>query len=170
MHYRWWVIKWEERKQQISMQKRRDGFPVLTLKKRVKTNAWQRERGREFQITGPMYWKDLSPGSSCLSKNKERLFALHLWRFHKLLLQVLHAAFFSVQRQPGQQPHQASNPKQVKHPLPGQVWANLSHTQASFFKCVCVIIMVKVTEVVFKAVTRIVPSCKVWRWSPLWIL
>ena len=91
----------------------------------------------------PDHRSDVLKGSSCLSKNKERLFVLHLWRFHKLLLQVLHAAFFSVQRQPGQQPHQASNPKQVKHPLPGQVWANLSHTHRLHFSsvCVCVIIM-----------------------------
>ena len=29
------------------------------IKKRVKMNAWQREF--QFQITGPMYWKDLFP-------------------------------------------------------------------------------------------------------------
>ena len=33
------LVKW-----QISMQRRRDGFSVLTWKKRVKTNAWHREK------------------------------------------------------------------------------------------------------------------------------
>ena len=41
------------------MQKRRDGFSVLTLKK-SEDECWT-ERGREFQITGPMYSKALSP-------------------------------------------------------------------------------------------------------------
>ena len=40
------------------MQKRRVGFSVLTKEPKDECLT---ERGREFQVTGPMYWKDLSP-------------------------------------------------------------------------------------------------------------
>ena len=64
IHYWWWVGTCTvRRKQHISMQKRRDGFSVLTLKKSVnKTNAWERERERKkrqaiiFFSTFSIWW------------------------------------------------------------------------------------------------------------------
>ena len=51
----------------------------------------------------------------------------HLWRLHKFFLQVLCTALFSIQRIPGHQPQQPPYSKHVKHPLPWQVGAHLSH-------------------------------------------
>ena len=54
MHYWWWVGTMR-RKRQISMQKRRDGFSLLTYKKRVKTNTWQREGlWQRCELKGPL--------------------------------------------------------------------------------------------------------------------
>ena len=52
----------EKRRQnrQISLHTRETGVFSDLSEKKMKKNAWQR-KGREFQMTGPMSWKDLSP-------------------------------------------------------------------------------------------------------------
>ena len=56
-----WLVEWEERKRQSSMQNRKDRSVCRRDLEDESEDECLTETGREFQITGPMYWKDLSP-------------------------------------------------------------------------------------------------------------
>ena len=54
------LVEWEERKRQRSNYAEEKRWVSSFDLKEENKDEWLTERGREFQITGPVYWKNLS--------------------------------------------------------------------------------------------------------------